>query len=67
MILAAMDIAGDSNKEFHVVDSLKKEELEGEKYMKINPTGRIPTLIEGSFHLLGSGDLGILFYLCATH
>ena len=33
----------------------------------VNPTGRIPTLIEGSYKVLGSGDLNVLLYLVETH
>ena len=69
MILVAMEHCGDTNKTFHPVNSIdeKKNELKSEPYISINPTGRIPTLIEGSYKVLGSADLNILFYLIKTH
>ena len=66
MILAALEVSGDTNYELIIINSLKREE-HGDKYKQINPTGTIPTLIEGSYTMLGSSDLVILIYLCHTH
>ena len=46
---------------------MKKEEKKKKDYRKINPTGKIPALIEGSYTMLGSGDMLIIIYLCNTH
>ena len=69
MILVAMEHCGDHNKKFNEINSIdgEKNELKSEEYKSINPTGRIPTLVEGSYKVLGSADLNILFYLMETH
>ena len=66
MILAVLDYCGDTNYEFHSVNSLESKEEE-EEYLKINPTGKIPTLKEKKYIMLGSGDTTILTYLCKAH
>ena len=35
--------------------------------MKINPTGGIPTAVEGAFTVIGSNDMKVLMYLAETH
>ena len=67
MILATLHISEDTDYDMIMIDSLNKKQKTDKKYKKINPTGKIPTLVEGSYTMLGSGDMLILIYLCQTH
>jgi glutathione S-transferase len=51
--------------EFHMVDSFKGEHKK-EEYLKMNPTGSLPTITEGRFVILG-GYLVFLNYLMNHH
>ena len=65
--LAALDYCGDTNYRFDIVNSLKKEEVNSTSYKSINPTGGIPTAVEGNFTVIGSTEMKVLMYLAETH
>jgi glutathione S-transferase len=56
---------GSVRYDFHPVDQFKGEHKK-ESYLKINPTGSLPTMTEGRFLILG-GYLVFLSYLANHH
>ena len=47
MILATLKLTEDVDYGMILIDSLKNEQKKDKSYKKINPTGKIPTVVEG--------------------
>ena len=63
-ILSILFIAGIPHQ-FEEVDQFKQEQKK-ESYLAQNPSGQIPMITEGSFKILGGGNI-FLIYLCNSH
>ena len=50
-----------------IINTLEGDHESDEEFLKINPTGTIPTLKENHYIILGSGDMTIINYICKTH
>ena len=64
-VLCVLKISG-INHDYINLNTLQNEHRDSQKYLQVNPTGLVPTLVDGSYKILNGNNIQ-LQYLCDTY